>query len=142
MVEAGIVAEELGAASTRALAVIAVAAARALAGLGDDEAVLAPRRDRLGNYDRHRRADGARRPTSRGQGVVKCTVNSLRKPTPARPTVLLVLAEDRSRRRALRRGSLVSRGDRDTAASLDPTRKVFDVGLDDVPARRLGVDIV
>lgn len=141
MVEAGIIAEELGAAlDPGPWRSCAVAATRTLASLADDEAV-----SRLlagiasGSAIVTVGPLGAARPeaVSTGQGVVvRGEIAAL--PDAAAADVLLVIGEDRSGTALYTVDAVSARVTATPRASLDPTRKVFDVGFDDAPARRLG----
>lgn len=141
MVEAGIVAEELGAAlDPGPWRSCAVAATRTLARLGDDEAV-----SRLLAGIASGAAIvtvgplGGSRPevVSTDQGVVvRGEIAAL--PDAAAADVLLVIAEDGSATALYTVDAASTRVTATPRASLDPTRKVFDVGFDDAPARRLG----
>ena len=140
MVEAGIVAEELGAAlhpgpwlST------AVAAARALARMGVDDTALASGIASGTTIATVGPMTGGR-PHVEGTDAVatlRGEVGAL--PNAAAADVLLILADEAG-------DTVLFSVDRSSPGvtvtprrHVDPTRKIFDVGLDAVPARRLGV---
>jgi alkylation response protein AidB-like acyl-CoA dehydrogenase len=138
MVEAGVVAEEVGAAlypgpwlstavaATRALARVGAEDAALLTGIADGSTIAS-----VGPLSGPRPAAVA---TERGI-IVRGELAAL--PDAAAADVLLVLAEDRSGT-GLFAVDAASAGVAVTARPhVDPTRKLFDVELDDVPARRL-----
>ncbi len=101
MVEAGIVAEELGAAlHPGPWLSSAVAAARALTRIGADATPRCCCRDRRRFHGRHRRpADAARGPSA--DDATSCAARSTALPDAAAADVLLVLADGRRRHRAV-----------------------------------------
>ena len=138
MVEAGVVAEEIGAAlypgpwlstavaATRALARVGAEAAELLAGIADGSTIAT-----VGPLSGPRPAavEAERGVIVRGELAAQ--------PDAAAADVLLVLAEDRGGT-GLFAVDATSAGLVVTARPhVDPTRKLFDVELDDVPAQRL-----